>query len=314
MNYVTLGGTGWSVSAAPLGAMYLGTKQDESQSFALLDHYVAKGGNFIDTANIYAHWVGPQWRGGESESLIGRWLKARGHRDRMIITSKVGIGYGDVPQSLAPARIIAECDKSLRRLGVDTIDVYFAHKDDPAVPLEDVLGAFARLIEQGKIRAIGASNFTTDRLAGALELARFAGLPRYQVLQQRFTYLPVRPGGDTGRQIVLSGDMADLCRRAGLTVMAYSVALQGGYNRYPERALPAEYQMPSNVVRMARLLDVAREVGVDPQQVVLAWLWSKPGLVPLIACSTTAQLDASLAAMDLSLSAEQIERLDRAAE
>lgn len=310
MRQITLGKTSIRTAAAPFGAMYLGTRQDRDTSFALLDHYAALGGNFIDTANIYAHWVGAQWLGGESEAALGAWLQSRGNRDAITIATKVGIAYQDVPTSLAPERIIAECEKSLKRLGVEVIDLYFAHRDDPDIPQEDVLGAFAKLIEQGKVRAIGASNFTTDRLAAAHEIARLSGLPRYEVLQQRFTYLPVRRGGYSGPQVVLSADMIDYCARAKTSVMAYSVALGGAYNRYPESGLPEEYRMPTNQLRMKVLRDVADEVGAEPVQVVLAWVWANPNLLPLIACSATAQLDASIGAMDIELTTDQLGRLN----
>lgn len=310
MRQITLGRTGIQTAAAPLGAMYLGTKQDRATAFALLDHYASLGGNFIDTANIYAHWVGDQWKGGESETVLGEWLKSRGNRDAMTISTKVGIAYSDAPTSLAPKLIIEECEKSLRRLGVETIDLYFAHRDDPDVPQEDVLGAFAKLIEQGKVRAIGASNFTTDRLAAAHEIARLSSLPRYEVLQQRFTYLAVRHGGYTGPQVVLTADMSDYCTRAGVGVMAYSVALGGAYNRYPQSELPEEYRSSSNHLRMKVLRDVAAEAGAQPAQVVLAWVWANPTLMPLVAGSTTAQLDENIEAMNIVLSTDQLARLD----
>ncbi len=314
MRQITLGKTNIRTAAAPFGAMYLGTKQDREAAFALLDHYASLGGTFIDTANIYAFWVGQQWRGGESEAVLGAWLRARGNRDAMTIATKVGIGYDDVPTSLAPNLIIEECEKSLKRLGVEAIDLYFAHRDDHGIPQEDVLGAFAKLIEQGKVRAIGASNFSTDRLAAAHEIARRSGLPRYEVLQQRFTYLPVRRGADTGAQTVLTADMIDYCTRSTTSVMAYSVALGGAYNRYPDSALPQEYSMPSNHLRMKALRDVADDIGAEPVQVVLAWAWANPILLPLIACSATAQLDASLAAMDIVLTAAQLDGLGDAGE
>lgn len=312
MRHITLGQSGIRTCAAPLGAMYFGTKQDRAASFALLDHYVALGGDFIDTANIYAHWVGDAWCGGESETILGDWLKARGNRNNVTIATKVGIAYGEVPTSLAAPRIIEECEKSLKRLGIETIDLYFAHRDDPSVPQEEVLGAFARLIEQGKVRAIGASNFTIDRLAAAHEIVRLSGLPRYDVLQQRYTYLPLRRGAYKGPQVVLSPDMSAYCIRAEVSVMAYSVALGGAYNRYPNTDLPEEYRMETNRTRMAVLGEVARELGVPPQQVVLAWVWGQQGHMPLVAGSSAAQFDENFAAMDLVLSPEQIARLDDA--
>lgn len=298
--------------AAPLGAMYFGTKQDRAASFALLDYYVGLGGDFIDTANIYAHWLGAPWRGGESETVLGEWLKARGNRNRLTIATKVGIAYGDVPTSLAAPRIIEECEKSLKRLGIETIDLYFAHRDDPGVPQEEALGAFARLIEQGKVRAIGASNFTTDRLAAAHEISRVSGMPRYEVLQQRYTYLPLRPGAYSGPQVALSPDMSAYCVRAEVSIMAYSVALGGAYNRYPKTDLPEEYRMQTNRTKMAVLGDVARELGASPQQVVFAWVWAQRGHMPLVAGSSAAQFDENLAAIDLLLGAEHLARLNEA--
>lgn len=312
MRHITLGKTQIRTVAAPLGAMYFGTKQDRATSFDLLDHYVGLGGDFIDTANIYAHWLGAPWKGGESETMLGEWLKARGNRNALTIATKVGIAYGEVPTSLAAARIIEECDKSLKRLGIETIDLYFAHRDDLNVPQEEVLGAFARLIEQGKVRAIGASNFTTDRLAAAHEIARLNGLPRYEVLQQRYTYLPLRRGAYNGPQVVLSPDMRAYCARAEVSVMAYSVALGGAYNRYPQTDLPEEFRTETNRQRMAVLGEVAAELGVSPQQVVLAWVWAQKGLMPLVAGSKAQQFDENFAAMDLTLSPEQIARIDDA--
>ncbi|HSF92099.1 MAG TPA: aldo/keto reductase, partial [Paracoccaceae bacterium] len=242
--------------------------------------------------------------------VLGEWMRRRGNRNDLVISTKVGIAYDDVPTSLAPERIIEECDKSLKRLGIDTIDLYFAHRDDPNVPQEDVLGAFAKLIEQGKVRSIGASNFTTDRLAAAHEIARLDGLPRYEVLQQRYTYLPVARGGYDGPQVILSGDMIDYCTRARTSVMAYSVGLGGAYGRYMETGLPPEYDIPSNHLRMKVLQEIATETGAQLQQVVLAWVWSKPALMPLIAGSTPARLDENFAAMDITLTVEQIDRLE----
>lgn len=312
MRQITLGRTEIRTCAAPLGAMYFGTKQDRAASFALLDHYVGLGGDFIDTANIYAHWLGALWRGGESETVLGEWLKARGNRNSLTIATKVGIGYGEVPTSLAAPRIIEECEKSLKRLGIETIDLYLAHRDDRGVPQEEVLRAFARLIELGKVRAIGASNFTTDRLAAANEIARMSGLPRYEVLQQRYTYLPVRPGADTGPQIVLAPDMSAYCIGAEVSVMAYSVALGGAYNRYPKTDLPEEYRMPGNRARMAVLGEVARELGATPQQVVFAWVLAQTGHMPLVAGISAAQFDESFAAMDLVLGPDHLARLNEA--
>lgn len=312
MKQIKLGHTDISVCIAPFGAMYLGTKQDRDESFALLDHYVGAGGDFIDTANIYAHWIGDAWRGGESEVLLGEWLAARGNRNDLVIASKVGFGYDDVPNGLSKALIKQECEKSLKRMGIGTIDLYFAHQDDWTVPQEDVLAAFAELIQEGKIRAIGASNFTTDRLATAHLIAKTNGLPQYEVLQQRHTYLQPRGDANTAPQVVLTRDMNDYCVRSGTTIMAYSATLGGAYTGDPARPVPAEYRNSANDERLATLKAIAAETGNSAQQVMLAWLWSKPNMLPLIASSSVAQLDDNLAAAGITLSDEQVARLDGA--
>jgi aryl-alcohol dehydrogenase-like predicted oxidoreductase len=312
MNRTKLGHTTIDVCAAPLGAMYLGTKQQGEVAYSLLDAYVEAGGDFIDTANIYAHWVGEKWHGGESEALLGAWMSARKNRNKLVIASKVGFNYQDVPQGLVPKTIRAECEKSLKRLGTETIDLYFAHCDDPAVPQIAVLETFATLITEGKIRSIGASNFSTHRLAIANEIARANDLPRYEVLQQRHTYLQPRADADTGRQVVLTKDMADYCVSAGLNMMAYSATLGGTYTGEATRPLPAGYQSTANAARLKMLATIANETGSSPQQVMLAWLWSKPKMLPMIAVSSKSQLTHNIGAMKIKLTDDQVKRLDAA--
>lgn len=314
MKYARLGHTDIAVCTAPLGAMYLGTKQDRTISFDLLDTYVARGGDFIDTANIYAHWVGDPWKGGESEAMLGEWMAARGNRNKLVIASKVGFPYQDVPAGLAREVIKRECEKSLRRLRIETIDLYFAHNDDLAVPQEEALSAFAELVAEGKVRAIGASNFATHRLATANCIARANGLPEYQVLQPRHTYLRPRRDADFGPQIALSDDMAAYCRDAGLSVMAYSASLGGAYSGEPGRPVPVHYRSAANEARLAVLGEVARETGKAPQQVMFAWLLDQPGMMPLIAASSVAQLEFNLGATTIELSPHQIARLNAAGE
>jgi aryl-alcohol dehydrogenase-like predicted oxidoreductase len=312
MKRTKLGTTEVEVCAAPLGAMYLGTKQVGEEAFALLDAYAAAGGDFIDTANIYAHWVGPRWQGGESETQLGEWLRARKNRNKVVIATKVGFNYQDVPQSLSPRLIRHECEKSLKRLGVGTIDLYFAHCDDPEVPQGDVLETFAGLIREGKVRAIGASNFSTHRLATANHIASISNLPRYEVLQQRYTYLQPRQDADTGRQVVLSKDMQDYCVSAGISIMAYSATLGGAYTGKAARSLPPAYQSIPNAARLKTLSSIAGEINATPQQVMLAWLWSRPGMLPMIAVSSEQQLAENLAASEFQLTGDQLKRLGTA--
>ena len=312
MKRVKLGRSAIEVCNAPLGAMYLGTKQRGEEAFALLDAYVQAGGDFIDTANIYAHWVPGGWRGGESESLLGDWMKLRGNRNQLVLATKVGFNYQDVPQGLLPRTIRAECEKSLKRLGVETIDLYFAHCDDPDVPQEAVLETFNTLIKEGKVRCLGASNFTTHRLATANLIAQSSGLPRYEVLQQRHTYLQPRPGADTGRQVVLTKDMINYCAASKLSIMAYSATLGGAYAKGIDRPLPDAYQSAANRSRLQALRDVASAHSVSPHQVVLAWLWSRADMLPLIAVSSKQQLQQNVTALEIKLTHAELDLLNSA--
>ena len=203
------------VSSYCLGTMYFGSKVPVDTSLTLLDAYADRGGNFLDSANKYASWI-EGFSGGESERVIGRWLKDR-PRDRFVVTSKVGFPYGDVPRSLRADVIVSECEKSLRRLGTDYIDIYFAHAEDAGTPVEETLRAFDKLIRDGKVRCIGASNHQAWRLAEAELMARAAGLPHYVVLQQRFSYLQPVVGADFGTQLPLTPEQTDfLCASWGV--------------------------------------------------------------------------------------------------
>ncbi len=312
MQTVQLGHTRQQVSALCLGAMYFGTRQDEAASYRLLDQYVDAGGAFVDTANIYAHWAGGQ--GGDSEALLGRWMAARGNRDRLFIASKVGFGYGDVPRALTPALVEAECDKSLKRLGTDVIDLYYAHVDDRETPLRDTMGAFARLVDAGKVRYIGASNYLAYRLERAHTLSKANGWPSFCCVQQRHTYLRLKPGASAAPQVVANDDLFDYVRARSddFTLLAYSALLGGTYTR-ADRPLLDTYHGPDADARLAALRAVAAEAGVTPNQVVLAWMrQSDPPVLPLIAASTSAQLAENIAALDVVLSADQMQRLTQA--
>lgn len=311
MKTYPLGHTGVEVSALCLGAMYFGTRNDEATSYQLLDQYVDAGGTFIDTANIYAHWV-PGFQGGESETLLGRWLKERGNRQRLFIATKVGFELPGVERGLRAEQIEAECDKSLKRLGIDAIDLYYAHVDDRRTPLEETMAAFCRLVEAGKVRFIGASNFLAWRLAEANWVSRTHGWPEYCCVQQRHTYLRPRRGTTFEPQIAANDDLLDLCRTEGLTLLAYSVLLGGAYTR-PDRPLPEQYYGPDSDARLTALRAVVEETGATPNQVILAWMMQgNPKVLPLIAASSSEQLSENLAALQLQLSPEQMTWLSSA--
>ena len=309
MRTVTLGTSGAQVSALCLGAMFFGTRNDEATSFALLDQYVAAGGSFIDTANIYAHWV-EGFQGGESEALLGRWLKARGNRDSIFLASKVGFNYPAAPRSLAARHIIQEAEKSLTRLGVDTLDLFYAHVDDYRTPLEETLEAFDRLVQTGKVRTIGASNYLAWRLEKARWISRTNGWAEYCCVQQRYSYLRGRRAASFEPQVEANDDLVSYTRAEGVTLLAYSALLGGAYTR-SDREFGEQYLGPDSDARLAALRAVADETGATANQVVLAWMLHQ-GVLPLIAASTREQLQENLDALDVTLSDEQLARLNAA--
>ena len=313
MKTVQLGSTHTDVSIMCLGAMYLGTKQDYTLSARLLDRYVEAGGTFIDTANIYAHWV-PGCNGGESEAVLGRWMRERGNRDRLFIATKVGfeIPPQGIERGLSARRIEEECEKSLKRLGVDTIDLYYAHRDDLDTPMEETLQAFDRLEKDGKVRYLGASNFPAWRLEQARWISDTRGWASYCCIQQRYTYLRPKPGADFDPQLSATEDLLDYCANRAITLLAYSPLLSGQYTN-PNKPLQSEYASPDADARLAVLRAVAAEAGATPNQVILAWMMqSDPVVIPVFGASSEAQMAENLGALEVKLSAEQMERLNMA--
>jgi aryl-alcohol dehydrogenase-like predicted oxidoreductase len=311
MRTTPLGNTGVDVSIYCLGAMYFGTRNDTASSHRLLDRFVDAGGNFIDTANIYAHWVAG-FQGGESETLLGEWMAARGNRDRVFLATKAGFQYPGVEIGLSAQQIEDECNKSLRRLRVETIDLYYAHVDDRSTPLEETLAAFERLVKAGKVRYIGASNYLAWRLAEAQAISAAQGWPAYCCVQQRYTYLRPKPGASFAPQLAVNDDLLDYCRNHPLTLLAYSSLLSGAYTR-ADRTIGEQYLGPDADARLQALHEVAGAHGVSPNQVILAWMMqSDPLVVPVMAAGSEAQMDENLAALDLVLSPDQMARLTHA--
>lgn len=313
MRLRPLGRSPLAVAPIAFGGNVFGWSADAATSFALLDAFSEAGFNLVDTADMYSSWA-PGNAGGESESLIGRWLaQGGGRRERLVIATKVG-KWGP-RRGLAPDTIRAAAEESLRRLRVETIDLYQAHEDDPTVPLEDSLGAFARLIEQGKVRAIGASNYSAPRLAQALDLAERHGLPRYETLQPDYN-LADRAGYET--------ELEPLARERGLGVLNY-YALAGGFltGKYRSRAdldksrvragKVEPYLDPRGLRILAALDQVAAGHAATPAQIALAWLLARPSIsAPIASATSVAQLRELLAAARLRLSAEEIAALDAA--
>lgn len=307
-----LGATDMETVPLVLGGNVFGWTADKTASFAILDAFVARGGSMIDTADVYSAWV-PGHRGGESETMIGEWLKQSGKRDDVIIATKVGMLPGEGGDKLAPARIAAACDASLKRLGTDRIDVYFAHQDDDGVPQEDVLAAFGQLIDAGKVGVIGASNFHAARLKSALDLARDGALPHYRVLQPEYNLVSRKK---------FEGELQDLCVEHNIAVTPY-YGLASGF-------LTGKYRSKDDLGksvrggRMGELLDtkmavletmdaIAAETGATLAQIALAWLAAQPGVTAPIASATSVeQLNDIMGAIDLELSSDQIDRLTAA--
>lgn len=305
---VKLGGTDASVSIFCLGTMYFGSKINRERSFSVLDQYMDAGGSFLDTSNNYAHWVGG-CAGGESESLLGDWLKQRNVRSRVFLASKVGFQMPGVKRGLSSKQIEEECNKSLKRLGVDTIDLYYAHVDDRNTPMEETLEALNRLIQAGKIRYIGASNYMAWRMEEAHWISQTNDWAEFCCIQQRYTYLRPKAGAVFYPQVAANEDLLDYCRNRKLTMLAYSPLLGGAYERR-DKSFPEQYVGPHNDSRLDALNAVADEKGATVNQIILAWmLHSNPIVLPLVAASSKEQLGENLAALEIHLTSGDMDRL-----
>ncbi|MFD4757833.1 aldo/keto reductase [Streptomyces sp. NPDC058439] len=327
MRYRTIGtdpATRRQVSALSLGAMLMGTLTDEATSFAILDRYAEAGGTFVDTSNNYAFWVHGT-RGGESEKLLGRWRRSRGVGDEIVIATKAGarpnVPATDFSQGIEglSAKVIREsAEQSRENLGVDRLDLFYAHVQDPGVPMTETVGAFAELVTEGTVGLLGVSNHWAWQVERARTIAAEAGLPGYDVLQYHHSYLrrrtdaPSRRSPD-GQEGVAGGDLLSYLRaEPELVPVAYSPLLAGAYVR-ADKPLGPEFDHPGTTARQAALRAVAEDTGATVNQVVLAWLIGGDiPFVPLVGASSVAQLDESLAAVDLELTTEQWAALDAA--
>lgn len=311
------------VSVIALGAMLMGSRTDEKTSFAVLDRYVEAGGTFIDTSDNYAFWE-DGGQGGQSEELLGRWRRSRGIGDEIVIATKLGArplapgtSYVDNPEGLSAKVIRESSERSRERLGVDRLDLLYAHIDDPTVPQRETVEAFAALVAEGTVGLLGVSNQAAWRVERARAIAAASELPGYEVLQYAHSHL--RPRTDVPDDMFPDGSLGHagpdlltyLRAEPGLTMVAYSPLLKGAYVR-PDR-LPSDFDHPGTPPRLAALHDVARETGATVNQVVLAWqLGGSLPIVPLVGASSVAQLEESLAAADLELTPDQRSRLDAA--
>ncbi len=302
-----LGQTDLHVHPLCLGGNVFGWTADEPQSFAVLDAYARAGGNFVDTADVYSAWI-PGNQGGESETIIGRWMKSRRNRDGMVIATKVGSGPGVT--GLAAATIAAAADASLRRLGIDRIDLYFAHIDDAKTPLDETLGAFDALVAAGKVRYIAASNYSAPRLADALAISDRNGLARHAALQPHYSLAHRRD---------YEGPLQDLCVREGIACVPYfSLAMGFLTGKYrpgtvvdsPRATGAAAYLDARGLKLLAALDELAAVHRTTVAAVALAWLRQQPSVVaPIASARTPAQLAELLPMATLSLAAAEVARL-----
>jgi len=281
-----LGKSNLEVAPLAFGGNVFGWTADEATSFELLDAFLEAGFNFVDTADVYSHWV-PGNQGGESEAIIGKWLKRSGARHKVVISTKVGMRMASGTKGLSKSYILASADNSLKRLQTDYIDLYHAHIDDPATPLEETLGAFDQLIKQGKVRAIGASNYSGPRLTEALEVSRKNGLPAYQSLQPLYN-LYDRSDYET--------NLEPVCEKYELGVITYfslaSGFLTGKYRSEEDTKTRARGERVKKYLNergfriVAALDEVAQRYGVTAAQVALAWLIARPSVTAPIASAT----------------------------
>jgi aryl-alcohol dehydrogenase-like predicted oxidoreductase len=309
-----LGRSGLEIAPLAFGGNVFGWTIDEPTSFKLLDAFVAQGFNLIDTADVYSRWK-PGNKGGESESIIGNWLRqGGGRREKVLIATKVGMEMGPTDKGLSRSYVMRSADASLRRLRTDRIDLYQAHQDDPDTPLEETLGAFADLMKQGKVRAIGASNYTAARLAEALRTSRERGLPRYETLQPLYNLYDRAP---------FEAELEALCLKEQVGVISYfSLAkgfLSGKYRSEKDLSKSVrgsgvkDYLNDRGMRILAALDEVTRRHKSTPARVALAWLMARPSVTAPIASATSPeQLTDLIEATRLSLDRNDIDRLDRA--
>ena len=311
MKRVKLGNSHVEVSALAMGTDLIGSKIDRETSFSLFDFFNENGGTLIDTANMYSMWL-PGFVGGESETTVGEWMKARGNRNQVEVSTKLAFDYPGCVGGLTAQEIERECEKSLKRLQTDRIDIYHSHRDDRDTPLEETMEAFDRLVKAGKVRSLGASNLALWRIAEANTISRAHNWAEYSAVEQRYTYLRPRHGADFGPQIFISEDLKDYARSHNVSLIGYSILLQGAYTR-SERPVPVQFAGPDSDERLAALKTVAVEVPCSPSQAIIAWMrQSTPAILPIIAGSRTEQLRENIEALNIMLTKEQMQRLDQA--
>ncbi|MFV0297122.1 MAG: aldo/keto reductase [Hyphomicrobiaceae bacterium] len=308
-----LGRSSLDISPLIFGGNVFGWTVDETQSHALLDRFVDLGFNCVDTADMYSRWA-PGNQGGESETIIGKWFKAGGKRDKVVLATKCGMEMGPGKKGLSKRYIVEAVEASLKRLQTDVIDLYQSHQDDAETPVEETMEAHASLIKAGKVRFAGASNFTAARLQSALDASSKLGVPRYQTLQPNYSLC---------ERTIVEGDLQKLCQQESISIIPYyslaSGFLTGKYRTEADLkgkargAGAGKYLNAKGLGILKSLDDVASQTGGTQAQVALAWLMAQPAVAAPIASATSiTQLDDIAKAATLKLSAEQIKALNTA--
>ncbi|KYC42148.1 alcohol dehydrogenase [Scytonema hofmannii PCC 7110] len=313
MDKRKLGRSELEVSPVCFGGNVFGWTIDEATSFEILDAFVAAGGNFIDTADVYSRWVEGN-EGGESETILGKWMKQRRNRDKVIIATKVGNDMGARGKGLSRSHILQAIDDSLHRLQTDYIDLYQSHIDDESIPLEETLETYAELLSKGKVRAIGASNYSADRLVKALQISKQHGYPRYESLQPLYNLY---------ERADYEKDLEGLCIEQEIGVISYfslaSGFLSGKYRSEKDlskssRGGYVKKYLNARGFRILEAIDeLAKTYNTTPTQISLAWLIQRQSITaPIVSATNLEQLGEIIKAVDLKLDSASIQLLDRA--
>lgn len=329
MKKIPLGKSNIMVSQMALGCLPFGSSVNQEKAFEILDYYVEQGGNFLDTSNNYVFWD-EGCTGDESETIIGNWFKARGNREKIILSTKVGArptdreklianagtaeGWINYSEGLTKKAIISAVEESLKRLQTDYIDVYFAHIDHRENDLEETLEAFNSLVESGKVKAIGCSNYTTWRMLQGKEISRRNGWAEYAAIQQLHTYLPANRYADQGIAVEANEELFDYMEtNKDISLMAYTPLLWGFYakpNRLYDTPRMKAFMNPENDKRLENLHRVANEKNATVNQIIYAWMMHRnPPVIPLVAVSKMEQLRENLDSVKIELSEEDMELL-----
>lgn len=302
MKQRKLGHTDVMVSEMGLGCMSFGPRISEAEFFKRMNDYVELGGNFFDTANIYGRSPDGKSEAGESERIIGRWLKETGKRQDIVLASKVGFPYPGIAYGTTRKQIREECEKTLEKLQTDYLDLYYLHTDDFNAPMEESLEALQELIQEGKVRHIGASNFSAWRLERSLAICREHNWEPFCCVQQRHSYLRPKQDSVFGQQKYVDLEMREFLKDTGMTLIAYCPLIKGAYVQ--DKGFPGQYISEDSRIRLQTVREISEESGISVVQLVYYWLMhTDPSAIPLVSSSTDEQFRESMKTLEIDASA-----------